>query len=85
MAILSNRATDLATFQGKRSNENAPLPSMWFYSLIKKHTDLHLLKPRKLNIVRAQCASAEKISKYYRELNTIMTTNGLHNKATLDI
>jgi len=52
-----------------------------FYSFIKKHTDLHLLKPRKLNIARTQCESAEKISKYYRELNTIITTNGLHNNS----
>ena len=78
-----NLATDLAVFQGKRTANDPPLSAMWIYSFLKKHKDLQLLKPRKLNIARAKCASAETITKYYKELNTILTQNNLHDKPHL--
>lgn len=56
---------------------------MWFYSFLKKHKDLLLIKPRKLNIARAKCASAAAISKYYKELGTVLTQNNLHDKPHL--
>jgi len=56
---------------------------MWFYSFLKNHKDLQLLKPRKLNFAQAKCASAAAISKYYKELSTVLTQNNLHDKPHL--
>lgn len=70
-------ATHYAIFKGMRNKDGPPLSAMWFYSFIKRHNDLELIKPRKLTHTRAKFASAEKINKYFRELKTIITKHGL--------
>jgi hypothetical protein len=44
---------------------------MWFYSFIKKHAGLQLLKPTKLNIERAECALAGKAGKWSTQQTTL--------------
>ena len=73
----------LQYFKVKKSPDVPPLSAMWFYSFLKKHKDLQLLKPRKLNIARTKWASAAAISKYYKELSTVLTQNNLHDKLHL--
>ena len=47
---------------------------------MKRCGDLQVTKPRKLAIIRAKASSIETVTKYYDELNTIMSSNGLHDK-----
>jgi hypothetical protein len=55
----------LQYFKVRKSPDVPPLSAMWFYSFLKNYKDLQLLKPRKLNIAGAKCASAAAISKYW--------------------
>ena len=63
-----------------KSESDPHLGDRWFYKFMKRCGDLQVAKPSKLAIIRAKASSRETVTKYYDELNTLMTSNGLHDK-----
>ncbi|XP_046564293.1 uncharacterized protein LOC124273117 [Haliotis rubra] len=73
-------AAHFASSQGKKAPSDKPLSDNWFYGFLGRWPDLKLAKPQKLSMLRAQYASKEVLSAYFRELATLMTLHGLHDK-----
>ena len=73
-------ATDLAISLGKKKPTDPILSNKFYYKFLERWPDLTTSKPQKLNMLRARCASKEQLSNYFKELGTIMTQNGLHDK-----
>ena len=73
-------AKDYADSLGKNTKAKEALSDNWFYRFIKRWPDLKVVKPQKLSISRAKSASRETLDKYYKELGTVLTTNGLNDK-----
>lgn len=73
-------ATDLAISLGKKKPTDPILSNKFYYKFLGRWPDLTTSKPQKLNMLRARCASKEQLSNYFKELGTIMTQNGLHDK-----
>ena len=73
-------ATNYAVSVGKKSESEPHFSDLWFYKFMKRCGDLQVAKPHKLAIIRAKTSSRETVTKYYDELNTLMTSNGLHDK-----
>ncbi|CAC5396820.1 unnamed protein product [Mytilus coruscus] len=67
-------------FMGKRKLQEDILSNKWYYSFMKRLSNLTISKPQKLSMQRARCASKETLSNYYIELGTIMTQNNLHDQ-----
>ena len=55
------------------------LSNSWFYDFLKRWPDLNIVKPQKLAMARAKCASKENLDDYFRELGTFLNNNDLHN------
>ena len=69
-----------ATEYGKSINKiTKPLSRKWFYALLSRWPSLKVTKPSGLNIARAKSASPEVISKYFQDLESILTKYDLHN------
>jgi hypothetical protein len=73
-------ATDLAISLGKKKPTDPILSNKFYYKFLERWPDLTTSKPQKLNMLRARCASKEQLSNYFKELGTIITQNGLHDK-----
>ena len=73
-------ATDLAISLGKKKPTDPILSSKFYYKFLERWPDLTTRKTQKLSMLRARCASKEQLSNYFKELGTIMTQNGLHDK-----
>ena len=73
-------AKDYADPLGKNINAKEALSDNWFYRFIKRWPDIKVVRPQKLSISRAKSASRETLDKYYKELGTVLTTNGLKDK-----
>ena len=68
------------TEYGKSINKiTKPLSRKWFYALMSRWPSVKVTKPSGLNIARAKSASPEVISKYFQDLESILTKYGLHN------
>lgn len=76
-------ATDYAIFMGQRKITDPILSDRWFYGLLNRFPNLCVRKPQKLSMKRAECASKEQLAEYFKELGTIMSQNGLHQKPEL--
>ena len=69
-----------ATEYGKSINKiTKPLSRKWFYALLSRWPSLKVTKPSGLHIARAKSASPEVISKYFQDLESILTKYDLHN------
>ena len=73
-------ANNYAISVGKKTESDPTFSDSWFYQFLKRSGNLQVVKPRKLAIVRAKSLSKETVSKYYDELDNILTSNGLHDK-----
>jgi hypothetical protein len=73
-------AADYARSLGKDVKSKDSLSTVWFYAFLKRHPDLKIVQPQKLEISRAKGASHEKIENYFRELREILTENDLLDK-----
>ena len=73
-------ANNYAISVGKKTESDPTFSDSWFYQFLKRSGNLQVVKPRKLAIVRAKSSSKETVSKYYDELDNILTSNGLHDK-----
>ena len=47
---------------------------------MKKWPDLKVVKPQKLAMSRAKCASKENLDNYFKELGTILSVNDFKNR-----
>jgi hypothetical protein len=73
-------AADYARSLGKDEKSKDSLSNIWFYAFLKRHPDLKIVQPQKLEISRAKGASQERIENYFRELQDILTENDLLDK-----
>ncbi len=71
---------DYADSLGKTVKSKESLSNNWFYSFMKRWPNLKVVKPQKLSIYRAKSTSREKLDNYYKELASVLTTNGLKDK-----
>ena len=65
---------------GKSVKSGVSLSSCWFYGFLGRWPDLTIRKPQKLASSRAEGASREKLDRYFRELATFLTSNGLRER-----
>lgn len=72
-------ASDYAVSLKKMSGDNK-LGRKWFYQFLDRNPQLHVIKPRALEMARAKAASEEKINKYFEELHKILDKYDLLNK-----
>ena len=70
-------AADYARSIGKTVKAANGLSDHWFYAFLKRWPDLKMVKPQKLSIARAKCASQETIDNYFKELGTVLKENDL--------
>ena len=75
-AEVINLGSSYAVQLGKRDSEH-PLTEQWFYNMLSRWPDLKVCKPRTLTEVRAKATSKESITKYFSELNRIMSKYNL--------
>jgi hypothetical protein len=54
-------AADFARSLGKYVKSKDSLSTIWFYAFLKRHPDLKIVQPQKLEISRAKGASQERI------------------------
>ena len=73
--------TDLALHLGKRKKDDPPLSRTWFSNYMGRWPELRVIKPRGLAVIRAKCASREKIAAYYEELKRILQKYDLEDKS----
>ena len=72
-------ARDFALSLNKPVKSKYALNNSCFYDFLKRWPNLKIVKPQKLAMARAKCASKENLDNYFRELGTILTNNDLHN------
>ena len=70
-------ARDYALSLNKPVKSSDHLSNAWFYDFLKRWPDLKIVKPQKLSLARAKCASKETLANYFRELGTLLTTYNL--------
>lgn len=70
-------AADFCKSLGKKTPPGEKLSNHWFYGLMGRWSSLKLAKPQKLQIARARSASAEVVTKYFRELGGVLRANNL--------
>ena len=79
-AEVISMASDYAVHLGKRREDQKKLSMQWFYSVMSRWPELHVVKPSSLSEQRARCASEESITKYFEELDRILTKYNLKDK-----
>ena len=61
-------ARDYAISLNKSVKPKNSLSNSWFYDFLKRWLDLKIVKPQKLAMSRAKCASKENLDNYFKEL-----------------
>lgn len=79
-AEVISMASDYAVHLGKRREDQKNLSMQWFYSFMSRWPELHVVKPSSMLEQRARCASEESITKYFEELDRILTKYNLKDK-----
>jgi hypothetical protein len=65
----------------KKPNVKSTLSKGWVQAFLKRYPeDLKVVKPQKLSLNRAKCASAEVIRNYFHELHHVLLENDLLDK-----
>ena len=75
-------ASDYSVQLGKRVSDN-PLTINWFRGFIQRWPELHVIRPRALELQRAKCTSASVIDKYFDELDQVLTKYNLKEQPHL--
>ncbi|XP_052074500.1 uncharacterized protein LOC127712221 isoform X2 [Mytilus californianus] len=76
-------ATDYAITLDLKTKNEKPLSLAWFCGMIKRWPDLKVVKQRALEVVKANTANKENISKYFNELEKALLRNNLIDKPHL--
>ena len=77
-----NIASDMAIQLGKRAKGN-PLSLKWFLGVIKRWSELRVLKPRGLEYTRSRMTSETTVSSYFENLRKCLNEHGLADKPHL--
>ena len=72
-------ARDYVISMNKSVKSKDSLSISWFYDFLKRWPDLKIVKPQKLVMSRANCASKKKLDNNFKERSTILTVNDLKN------
>ena len=73
-------AREYAVSLGKVVKSETSLSNCWFYTFMKRWTDLKVVSPQKLTANRAEAASRETLNTYFNELDAILTKYNLKDK-----
>ena len=73
-------AREYAVSLGKVVKSETSLSNCWFYTFMKRWTDLKVVSPQKLTANRAEAASRETLNTYFNELDAILTKCNLKDK-----
>ncbi|CAC5405944.1 unnamed protein product [Mytilus coruscus] len=76
-------ATDYAITLDLKTKDDKPLSLAWFYGMIRRWPDLKVVKQRALEVVKANNANKENISKYFNELENVLLKYNRINKPHL--
>ena len=73
---IGNIATDYAIFLKKKCPGAKLLSHNWLYSFMERHTNLAVLTPKGLDLIRAKGSTPEIIKKYFDTLDAIIDKYG---------
>ncbi|CAC5405936.1 unnamed protein product [Mytilus coruscus] len=76
-------ATDYAIALDLKTKKDKPLTLTWFYGMIRRWPDLKVVKQRALEVVKANTANKENISKYFNQLEKALLEYNLIDKPHL--
>ena len=78
-AAVVRTASEYAVALKKRDEDN-PFSLKWFHKFMGRWSTLEVKKPRSLSVARAKATSQETVSKYFSDLDKILTKYHLKDK-----